>query len=100
MAEPSHRGLANTIVVVPTLPSASDTRIAALIPAGLWTILYSDDRCRALTFLPAAGLAAIPIRFVLADLFEIAFLFNEPPREPRRPFGLSHAACFCSATFA
>jgi hypothetical protein len=24
----------------------------------------------------------------------------EPPREPRRPFGLSHAACFCSAAFA
>ena len=24
----------------------------------------------------------------------------EPPRESRRPFGLSHAACFCSATFA
>ena len=30
----------------------------------------------------------------------LAQMDNEPPREPRRPFGLSHAACFCSATFA
>jgi hypothetical protein len=25
---------------------------------------------------------------------------GEPPRESRRPFGLSHATCFCSAAFA
>lgn len=82
MTEPSHRGLVNTITVVSTLPaSASDTRIAALIPAGLWTILSSDDRRRAFIFLSAAiltatGLAATLTRFVLTGLFVIGCLFH------------------------